>query len=57
MKIEGTVKEYNGFNGEIIDNLGEYYLLLKEEIMNNEKIKELDVVTFVHWKFSSIPAL
>lgn len=47
MKIEGTVKEYNGFNGKIIDNLGKDYLLLKEEIINNEKINKLDTVTFV----------
>ena len=47
MKIEGIVKEYNGFNGRIIDDFGRDYLLLKEEIINNEIINKLDTVTFV----------
>ena len=47
MKKEGIVKEYNGFNGKIIDNCGKDYLLLKEEIINNEVINKLDTVTFV----------
>lgn len=56
MKLEGIVKEYNGFNGKIVDKFGDSYLLLKEEIVDDKIINKLDVVTFVSegYKINSI---
>lgn len=47
MKNIGVVKEYNGFYGKIENLKGDNYILLKKEIMGNDQINKLDVVSFV----------
>ena len=47
MKEFGKVKDYNGFYGNVIDENGEKYLLLKEQIIGKEKLINDDLVTFV----------
>ena len=47
MKEVGVVIDYNGYNGIIKTENGEQFLLLKEEIVNNEELKKLDYVNFV----------
>ena len=47
MQEIGKVKEYNGHYGKIVDQDGKEYLLLEDQIMNDEQINHLDDVTFV----------
>ena len=47
MKDIGKVKEYNKYHGEIINESGDSYLLMNEEIYDNKSIKESDLVSFV----------
>ena len=51
MKEIGQVKEYNGYNGKIVNRDGKEFLLLKEQIVDNESLKNLDEVEFVPEKF------
>ena len=47
MKEIGKVKEYNNYYGTIVDEKGDKYLLLKEQIMNDTEINNMDIVSFV----------
>ena len=47
MEDIGKVKDYNNYYGTIVTESGETYLLLDEEISNNNKIKKADLVSFV----------
>lgn len=47
MKNIGIVKEYDGFYGKIVNLDGNEYILLNKEIMDNNDINKLDVVSFV----------
>ena len=47
MKDIGKVKEYNDYYGVIINEKGDKYLLLDKEVVEGDKIKESDLVSFV----------
>ena len=47
MKVIGKVFEYNGYTGYILSNDGKEYLLLKHEIINDNKLQKSDEVVFV----------
>ena len=47
MKEIGEVTEYNGYYGIIVDEKGTEYLLLKEEILDEEDLKIKAKVSFV----------
>ncbi len=46
MKLVGVVIDYDGYNGMIEAN-GDKYLLLRDEIVDNEVLQKLDNVSFV----------
>ena len=47
MKKEGIVIDYNGDNGIIETNMKEKYILLREEIVSDEELNKLDMVSFI----------
>ena len=47
MKINGIVKEYDGYCGTIINEQKQEYLLLKKEIMEDVELHVNDAVSFV----------
>lgn len=53
-QIEGKVIEYNGNTGIIIDNQNNEYLILKNNIINNENIAINDDVIFIPEIFNTI---
>lgn len=47
MKIEGVVIDYNGYDGIIETIKKEQFILLREEIVDDETLNKLDKVMFV----------
>ena len=48
MKEYGKVKEYNGYYGKITNEKGEDYLLIREQIIDEDsKLNKNDIVSFV----------
>ena len=47
MKINGIVKEYDGYCGMITNEQNQEYLLLKKEIMNGIELQVNDEVSFI----------
>lgn len=48
MKEFGKVKEYNGYYGKITNEKGEDYLLIREQIIDEDsKLNKNDIVSFV----------
>ena len=47
MKKLGVVIDYNGYNGIIETEMKERYILLREEIVDDETLNKLDKVVFV----------
>lgn len=47
MKYVGQIKKYNGYYGQIVDQYGHEYLLLKEQVLSKVSLSEGDYVTFV----------
>ena len=46
MKEVGKVKDYNGYFGTIVSPEGNEYLLIKDEIIDNSKLEEEDLVSY-----------